>query len=133
LVDPSEILHQARLALNPEGYILASIPNVAHWTVRLRLLMGNFDYKSTGLMDATHLRWFTRRGVQRLFSETGYEIDKFYGAAGAWMDEYHWTPLRFFSRWRRSQILSKCCVIAPGLFASQHIVSARNKLRPVSA
>jgi SAM-dependent methyltransferase len=124
LVDPAGLLEQVKLALKPGGRVLASIPNVAHWTVRLRLLAGRFDYSPTGIMDATHLRWFTRKGVRRLFDGAGYEIDQFHSAAGGWMPEYRRTPLRFVSELRRSRLLSVCCGAAPGLFAVQHVVSA---------
>jgi SAM-dependent methyltransferase len=127
LVDPIHMLEEVKSALKPDGRVVASIPNVAHWTMRLRLLAGRFDYAPTGIMDATHLRWFTRKGVQRLFDGAGYEIERFSGAAGAWMDEYRWTPLRFLPEWRRSQILAGCCSVAPGLFAVQHVVSARTE------
>lgn len=125
LADPIHVLEQVKPALAPGGRVLASIPNVAHWSVRLRLLAGRFDYRPTGIMDATHLRWFTREGVRRLFHGAGYEIERFHAAAGAWMDEYHSTPLRWVPRHRRSFVLSKFCAVAPGLFSVQHIISAK--------
>jgi methionine biosynthesis protein MetW len=124
LVDPIELLEQIKSALVPGGRVLASIPNVAHWSIRLRLLAGKFDYKPMGIMDATHLRWFTRRAVRRLFDTAGYNIEHFYGSAGGWMDEYRLTPLGFMSLENRSFILSKFCAIVPGLFSAQHVVSA---------
>lgn len=125
LTDPVHILEQVKSALAPNGRVLASIPNVAHWSVRLRLLAGRFDYRPTGIMDATHLRWFTREGVRRLFHGAGYEIERFDAAAGAWMDEYHSTPLRWAPEHRRSFVLSKFCAVAPGLFSVQHVISAK--------
>jgi len=125
LVDPIELLEKVKPALSPGGIILASIPNVAHWSIRLRLLAGKFEYKSTGIMDATHLRWFTRSGVERLFDEAGYKIEAFHAAAGGWMGEYYWTPLRWLSYEKRSYVLSKLCGVAPGLFGVQHVVAAR--------
>jgi methionine biosynthesis protein MetW len=127
LVDPIVMLEQIKLSLTQNGRVFASIPNVAHWSVRLRLLAGNFDYKPTGIMDATHLRWFTRKGVRRLFEDAGYEIEHFYGAAGGWMGVYRLTPLRFVSSDSRSFILSKLCAVFPGLFSVQHIVAAKVK------
>jgi len=125
LENPIEILEQVKSALAPSGRILASIPNVAHWTVRVRLLAGQFDYKPTGIMDATHLRWFTRKGVRRLFDGAGYDIEHFYSAAGAGMSAYRLTPLRLLPYETRSLVLSKFCAVAPGLFAVQHVVSAK--------
>ncbi len=125
--NPIAILEQIKPALSATGNVLASIPNVAHWTVRLRLLAGQFDYQPTGIMDATHLRWFTRKGVRRLFDGAGYNIEHFYSAAGAWMGAYHVIPLRLVPYKVRSHVLSKLCVVAPGLVAAQHVVSAKLK------
>lgn len=125
LTDPAHILEQVKSALAPNGRVLASIPNVAHWSVRLRLLAGVFEYQPTGIMDATHLRWFTRDGARRLFHGAGYEVERFHAAAGAWMDEYRSTPLRWVPEHRRSFVLSKFCAVAPGLFSVQHVVSAK--------
>ena len=60
LKDPLHTLKRLKPFLNPEGYVVASIPNVAHGSVRLALLKGKFQYQSLGLLDDTHLRFFTR-------------------------------------------------------------------------
>jgi methionine biosynthesis protein MetW len=127
LENPVDILEQAKAALSDCGKVLASIPNVAHWTIRARLLAGQFDYKPTGIMDATHLRWFTRKGVRLLFDSAGYNIERFHSAAGAWIGAYRLTPLGLLSYETRSFVLSKFCAAAPGLFAVQHVISARPK------
>lgn len=57
LPSPDAMLKLAISGLRPGGIILASVPNVAHWSVRLNLLFGRFNYTETGLCDATHLRW----------------------------------------------------------------------------
>lgn len=123
--DPARALQSVKPALAAGGRVLASIPNVAHWSVRLRLLGGAFDYAPHGIMDATHLRWFTRRSVRRLFDGAGYEIDAFRAAAGSWLEVYRRTPLGLLSPWRRSVVLAGLCRAAPGLVAVQHVVSAR--------
>ena len=74
LVDPFETLRLAQKFLRVGGAIVASLPNVAHWTVRLNLLRGRFDYQPVGIMDATHLRWFTLRSLHRLFTQADYRI-----------------------------------------------------------
>ena len=65
------LLRIATRALVPGGAIVVSVPNVAHWTVRLDLLCGRFQYRETGIMDATHLRWFTRDGIALLLDAAG--------------------------------------------------------------
>ena len=64
--DPTSLLERAARHLTPNGRVLVSVPNVGHWTVRLDLLAGNFDYESMGIMDATHLRWFTSKTIERV-------------------------------------------------------------------
>jgi hypothetical protein len=54
--------------------VVASIPNIAHGSVRLALLGGEFRYRDAGLLDRTHLRFFTRESVHDLFEESGYTI-----------------------------------------------------------
>jgi O-antigen biosynthesis protein len=74
LKDPSGVLRRVRPFVAADGAIVASIPNVAHGSVRLALLAGQFRYRERGLLDASHVRFFTRDSVQDLFEETGYVI-----------------------------------------------------------
>lgn len=74
LVDPWQVLKNMRLLLSPDGRVLLSMPNVAHWTVRLNLLLGKFNYTDGYLMDRTHLRWFTRRTAKQMAIDCGYRI-----------------------------------------------------------
>ncbi|MDQ2724075.1 MAG: class I SAM-dependent methyltransferase [Actinomycetota bacterium] len=71
LTDPLRILRQAPALLAPGGSVVVSIPNVAHGSVRLALLQGRFDYSGTGLLDDTHLRFFTRSSVMELHEGAG--------------------------------------------------------------
>lgn len=72
LENPASIVQLASKALRPGGAIIASVPNVAHWFVRFDLLRGRFDYQDCGIMDATHLRWFTKRTVISFFESQGF-------------------------------------------------------------
>jgi SAM-dependent methyltransferase len=72
LTDPVEVLRNARRVLAQDGYVVVSIPNVAHASVRLALLRGHFDYRPVGLLDDTHLRFFTRSSLEDLFWGAGY-------------------------------------------------------------
>lgn len=69
LRDPLAALVRLRRFLHPEGYFVISVPNVAHGSVRLALLSGHFDYRETGLLDSTHLRFFTRDSFEQLLDE----------------------------------------------------------------
>ncbi len=75
LRNPWKILEETRNILKPQGYVIASIPNIAHGAIRLALLQGNFEYKPLGILDNTHLRFFTRKTVEDLFEDSGYLID----------------------------------------------------------
>ena len=72
LKEPAELLRRIRPFLAGEGAVIASIPNIAHGSVRLALLSGEFRYRRTGLLDDTHLRFFTRAGIHDLFESSGF-------------------------------------------------------------
>jgi O-antigen biosynthesis protein len=74
LRDPGHVLRRVRPFLAAGGGVIASIPNVAHGSLRLALLAGTFRYQEYGLLDDTHLRFFTRESIQDLFEANGYVI-----------------------------------------------------------
>lgn len=74
LADPVACLRALRRFIRPGGYVVASIPNIAHGSMRLALLSGEFEYRDLGLLDRTHLRFFTRQTVEQLFDEAGYAV-----------------------------------------------------------
>jgi SAM-dependent methyltransferase len=75
LADPWTILRRLREKLAKDGVFIASVPNVAHYKVSLNLfLRGRWDYAEEGLLDRTHLRFFTRRTAVELFESTGYSV-----------------------------------------------------------
>ncbi len=66
---PETFLFQIRKLLAPNGKILISVPNVAHWSVRIPLFfLGSFEYTPIGIMDRTHLHFFYKRSFRRLCS-----------------------------------------------------------------
>jgi 2-polyprenyl-3-methyl-5-hydroxy-6-metoxy-1,4-benzoquinol methylase len=72
--DPVNVLQNAKKLLTKPGYIYSSIPNVANMTVRSELMEGNFDYEPTGLLDNTHIRFFTKKTVYKTFAEAGLSV-----------------------------------------------------------
>lgn len=72
--EPGTVLQRVRPFLADGGAVIASSPNFAHGSVRLALLGGEFYYRDTGLLDRTHLRFFTRETVEDLFEASGYVI-----------------------------------------------------------
>jgi 2-polyprenyl-3-methyl-5-hydroxy-6-metoxy-1,4-benzoquinol methylase len=69
LKDPLGALKRLRNFLTPDGAFVISVPNVAHGSVRLSLLSGHFEYRDIGLLDSTHLRFFTRETLEELLDE----------------------------------------------------------------
>lgn len=123
--DPVALLELARCYLKPGGRIIASIPNVAHWTVRLALLRGEFRYAPMGIMDATHLRWFTIDTIRRVFHAARLQITEYDWSSGEWLDVYKHRPWTFIPANRRAGALRRLVRARPGLFACQHVVTAQ--------
>ena len=71
LVHPRAAVRRLRPFLSPDGRAVVALPNVAHWSVRARLLMGRFDYEDTGLLDRTHLRFYTPETARVMLEEAG--------------------------------------------------------------
>jgi len=76
LKDPGRALERFKPFLDAAGHVVVSIPNVAHGSVRLALLRGQFRYHSLGLLDDTHLRFFTRESVEELLGGAGFLISE---------------------------------------------------------
>ena len=74
LKDPWLLLQKIRQSISTEGCVVACIPNVQHWSVQARLSCGQFRYEDSGLLDKTHLRWFTRQTIAEMFDVTGFQI-----------------------------------------------------------
>ena len=71
LRDPLASLRQAVRKIKPTGYVVTSLPNVAHGDVRIALLQGRFRYAETGLLDRTHMRFFTLETIRELMTSSG--------------------------------------------------------------
>jgi O-antigen biosynthesis protein len=78
LRDPWTLLDRLRRKLNPGGFIVCSLPNIANWKPRLKLLLGRFDYDTNSVLLFAHLRFFTRASAERMFGEANLEI-KYFG------------------------------------------------------
>jgi len=71
LADPAWALDAYLGRLKPGGTVLVSLPNVGLWSVRLGLLLGRWNYSDTGVLDRTHLRFFTWRTARALLAAAG--------------------------------------------------------------
>jgi methionine biosynthesis protein MetW len=75
LLDPERVLRAAVGLLKPGGHIVVSVPNVAHGSLRLALLQGRWRYRATGLLDDTHIRFFTQETLIELFRRVGLAVE----------------------------------------------------------
>lgn len=75
LAAPERVLDACRRLLRPDGALLVSIPNVAYAGLVADLMRGNFKYGNEGLMDRTHLRFFTRRSFADLVAAHGWSAE----------------------------------------------------------
>lgn len=76
LRDPWSVLRQIRQVLPPEGCVVACLPNMQHWSLQVKLSTGALRYEDHGLLDRTHLRWFTRMTINELFAGCGFQVVK---------------------------------------------------------
>lgn len=73
--DPRLVLEKCQKLLKPKGKIFISTPNIAHISTRLELMSGNFEYEPMGILDETHLKYFTKSSLQKIVTNAGYQID----------------------------------------------------------
>jgi SAM-dependent methyltransferase len=72
LSDPWAVLERHAEELTPDGIILICIPNLEHWSFAEKLLRGTWDYQPTGLLDQSHLRWFSLRSMREGLEKRGF-------------------------------------------------------------
>lgn len=76
LHNPQKVILDLKKYLRPNGRIYASIPNLLNGSVIAPLLRGEFTYKESGLLDKTHIHFFTRYEIEKMFWEAGFGIEK---------------------------------------------------------
>ena len=116
LVDPWQVLKNHHTLLKREGTIICSIPNLRHYQVIKKLVFkGKWEYTEGGIMDKTHLRFFTLDSIRRMLDEAGFEIKGFIKpSSGA-----NW--LKLFNRLLRDRLID--------FLVRQYIVLAVKKER----
>ncbi|MCA9046109.1 MAG: glycosyltransferase, partial [Planctomycetaceae bacterium] len=82
LRDPESVLRKVRRWLKPGGTLVTSLPNVRNHTVVRSLLAGNWTYESAGLLDEDHVRFFTKREIEKLLFRCGFEMETFQAVPG---------------------------------------------------
>ncbi|MGV7223971.1 MAG: glycosyltransferase [Nitrospinales bacterium] len=108
IAHPEKILSEVKRILIPGGRLVLSIPNVRHWSVIKDLLEGRWEYRDAGILDKTHLRFFTWQSILSLLNSAGYQIDSY---SGTYLQGYD-VPVEFIN-------LSKQCGIDTSSLASE--------------
>ena len=123
LKHPQIALKQITKSLKKGGTIIISLPNIAHWSIRKALLFGNFNYTPSGILDKTHLKFFTvRTALNFLKKDCSLKIEAI---------DYDFPDLPLISRIIKfllgSNIQEKIFRLLPNLFAYQILVVAKPK------
>lgn len=104
--DPVEVLKKVSSSLGEGGEIIITTPNILLWTNRAKMLLGRFEYTDQGLMDFSHIRFFTYKYLKKTLKEGGFKITK---------ENHIIFPGKF----------TRLLKYWPSLFATQFIVKAR--------
>jgi len=125
LRDPKALLECVRQSLINGGQLFVSVPNIANVTVRIGLLFGIFEYRERGILDESHLRFYTMQAIKRELETAGFRIIAIRGSS---------VPLRLIVPWMPEfllrigeRLLTIVTRIWRSLFAYQIIIVARRR------
>lgn len=76
LRNPQEVLKKYSFYLSDNGVVIGSIPNIRYYKIIIRLLRGSWDYMDGGILDRSHLRFFTLINIKEMFQEAGFNIER---------------------------------------------------------
>lgn len=89
LTDPWKVISNLKKYIKEDGYIIASIPNIMHGQILYELIHGKFTYVDAGILDKTHLRFFTINEIKELFHSNGYKIESISSVKVELHEEYN--------------------------------------------
>ncbi len=114
VIHPEEVLRRVRPLLAPGGVVVASIPNVRHFFNVVNLVVhGRWDYTEEGILDRTHLRFFTRSSMKRMFLENGYRVDRMVGINPTGSLKFKFVNVLTLGRWADMRFLQFAVTAAP--------------------
>lgn len=114
LADPVTVLRHLRTHLSPTGTLVVSVPNVANWAIRLSLLAGRFRYTDRGILDRTHLRFYTQTTLVEMLETAGFRAQSVVGTV----------PVPLVKSETLGRIAHRIGNLRPSLFAYTFIVTA---------
>ena len=129
LRDPATVLERCIPALKESGRIIISVPNIANWIIRLALLFGKFDYMDRGILDRTHLRFFTLRSLNQLMSDVSCEVLDAIPTPLPVQLVLPFTESKWFAPLHEAHYTLTCCWKT--LFAYQFVIVAAPRDTPV--
>lgn len=88
LYNPQELIQKMCRYLKDDGAFLCSIPNMMHVSVLLPLLKGEFEYQESGILDRTHIRFFTLKSILQMFRNCGLKMENLSGTCDGTENEY---------------------------------------------
>ena len=125
MVNPDIVLSFLKTKLKKGGVILISIPNIACWNMRVDLFRGKFEYKDSGLLDKTHLRFYTYYSFLNLLKNCGFVIENIFPTQTKIPLEYSLLKLpiigKIFVDLFKSFLLKKC----PNLIISHYVIQVK--------
>ena len=117
---PDRVLRAVRPLLSPNGIVIINVPNVANWRVRFELLRGRWDYRVTGLLDRTHVYFYTQQTLKQLIVNNGFVVDTILPTVPA----DNLLGFNLGSSQSRKRLLNLSLESLPGLLAYQFLVRA---------
>lgn len=114
LAEPELLLQKIKRVLTPGGVIVASIPNVRFWSAFRKIVFrADFPREDQGIFDRTHLRFFTHKVIVRMFSETGFRIQRLQGITPTTNREYYILNALLFGALSDCRYQQYACVVSP--------------------
>lgn len=114
LVDPYSILDKMKSKLTPEGVIVSSIPNIRYFLVLKKYLVNrDWKYEEAGVMDRTHLRFFTKKSIIRMFDELDFQIIHIEGINSTKSLKFKIANIISLGIFNDSRYMQYACVVKP--------------------
>lgn len=121
LVHPEVLLENVKRRLAPGGALLVGLPNVLFYPIRLKALFGRFEYTPGGIMDETHVRFYTFESGAELLRRNGFTVVEMRADGGVPL----WALRRVLSDTLVRFIDTSACRLWPGLFGRQSLYLAK--------